>query len=366
MRAAVMWATRAPLTIEEVTTSSLMPNEVRVATRAVGLCHSDLHVLDGHISRPLPTVLGHEAAGVVTEVGAGVTGVEVGAHVVACLVVHCGTCRWCRRGQPTLCGNKAATNRGPGEPRRLTLGDALLHPFTNIGGLAEEMVLHRSAVTVVPPTVPFDVAALLGCAVCTGVGVVDNVARVRAGDVVAVIGCGGVGLNIVQAARAAGAAQVFAIDLDERRRRDAVARFGATEALDAADSSVVVGRVLAASEAGADHVFDAVGRVATTALALDLAAAGAAVYGVGVYPEHESIPLAVGHLQAAKRVVGVRMGDITPAIDIPRLVDRYLGGELLLDQLISDRVGLDDVNAAFDSLRNTDGLRTVVTFEEGP
>jgi Zn-dependent alcohol dehydrogenase len=168
----------------------------------------------------------------------------------------------------------------------------------------------------------------------------------------------------VQAARAAGAAQVFAIDLDEPRRRDAVARFGATEALDAADTSAVVDRVVAASAGGADHVFDAVGQVTTTTLALDLAAAGAAVYSVGVHPEHSSVPVAVGHLQTAKRLVGVRMGAIDPGVDIPKLVDRYLAGGLLLDQLISNRVGLDDVNAAFDALRRAEGLRTIVTFEE--
>ena len=366
MRAAVMWSPRSPLTVEEVTTSALRPDEVRIATRAVGLCHSDLHVLDGRLTRPLPTVLGHEAAGIVTEVGGEVLGVEAGDHVVACLVVHCGTCRWCRRRQPTLCGNKAVTNRPPGEPSRLELGGRPLHPFANIGGLAEELVVHRSAVVVVPPAVPLEAAALLGCAVSTGVGVVDNVARVQPDDVVAVIGCGGVGLNILQAARAAGAAQVFAIDLDRSRRETAVARFGATEALDAADPTSLAERVLAASGGGADHVFDAVGRIATTTLALDLATAGAAVYAVGVYPEGEVVPLPVGHLQSAKRLVGVRMGAIDPRIDIPRLVDRYLSGELLLDQLISDRVGLDDVNAAFEALRSADGLRTVVTFEEHP
>jgi S-(hydroxymethyl)glutathione dehydrogenase/alcohol dehydrogenase len=362
VRAAVLWAPGEALTIEEVDTSALGDDEVRVMTRAVGLCHSDLHVIDGLLTRPTPIVLGHEAAGVVAEVGRGVAGIAVGDHVVACLVVHCGACRWCRRGRFALCAGRAATARSADQPSRLRRGSTPIHQFTNVGALAEEMILHRSGVVVVPETVPLEAAALLGCAVATGVGVVDRVAGVRRGDSVAVIGCGGVGLNIVQAARVAGASPIVAIDLDAQRRKRAVEEFGATDALDGGEPARVTTRVLEATGGGADHVFDAVGHVATTSLALELTANGGATYAVGIYPEGATVPVAVAHLHAAKRLIGVRMGDVDPGVDIPRLVRRYLDGELLLDQLITDRVGLDDVNEAFAALRAVEGTRTIVTF----
>ena len=189
-----MRAVGEPLSIETLTTPALRPDEVRVATRAVGICHSDLHVLDGDMARPIPCVLGHEASGVVVECGAEVDHVSVGDLVVTCLVVHCGTCRWCERRLFSLCPNKASTGRAVGEPSRLVdeAGEPIVQ-FTNIAALAEEMVLHRTAVTAIPNGVPADAAALLGCAVATGYGAVENVADVQAGESVVVIGCGGVG-----------------------------------------------------------------------------------------------------------------------------------------------------------------------------
>jgi len=362
MRAAVLWAPGTELTIEDVATTDLGDDEVLVNTRAVGLCHTDLHVIDGSLTRPMPIVLGHEASGVVAEVGRNVNGITAGEHVVVCLVVQCGTCRWCRRGQYALCGDKAATMRAAGAPSRLICGETPLHQFTNVGALAEQMVVHRSSVVVVSEAIPFDAAALLGCAVITGFGAVERVAQVRAGDSVVVIGCGGVGLNIVQAAKAAGAADVIAVDLDDERRRRAVDAFGATESVDGAKAAEVRDIVLDRTAGGADHVFDAVGLVSTTTIALELTASGGAAYAVGIYPEGAAVPVAVTHLHAAKRLVGVRMGDSDPATHIPRLVHRYLDGELLLDQLITDRVGLDEVNDAFAALRAADGARTVVTF----
>jgi len=362
MRAAVLWAPGEALKIEEVATTELGDDEVRVTTRAVGLCHTDLHVIDGSLTRPTPIVLGHEASGVVADVGRNVDGIAVGDHVVVCLVVHCGACRWCRRGHFALCANRAAAMRPDDAPSRLMCGGRTLHQFTNVGALAEEMVVHRSSVVVVPEAIPLEVAALLGCAVVTGFGSVEGVARVQDGEAVVVIGCGGVGLNIVQAAHAAGAAQVIAVDLDAQRRRRAVEEFGATEALDGAVGARVGEIVLDMTGGGADHVFDAVGLIDTTTLALDLTAPGGAAYAFGIYPEGATVPVAVAHLHAAKRIVGIRMGDVDPARHIPRLVDRYLDGSLLLDQLITDRVGLDDVNEAFAALRAADGTRTVVTF----
>lgn len=365
MLAAVVRSAGAPLVIEELTATPLVPGEVRVGTRAVGLCHSDLHVLDGHIDRPLPHLLGHEAAGVVIETAQGVTDVSVGDHVVACLVVYCGECRQCRTGHRALCTNKQVCNRGPEEPPRYTSanGEAITQ-FSNVGALVEEMIVHHSALTVIPPAMPFEAAALLGCAVVTGVGSIERVANVQPSESVVVVGCGGIGLNLLHAARAAGASTVVAVDLDENRRAAATEHFGATHTLDGSDPDDVVRAVLSLTNGGADHAFDAVGATSITQNCLAMVAPGGAAYAVGIYSAGSELTLSTDHLLRGKRLVGIRMGDIDPAVDIPKLAERYLAGDLPLDQLISDRIPLDQANEGFDRLRSVDGTRTVVVFPE--
>lgn len=358
-----MRAVGEPLVIEELETSPLRADEVRVETRAVGVCHSDLHVLDGHMIRPLPCVLGHEASGVVTEVGEAVTNVAAGELVVACLVVHCGVCRWCRRGSFALCADKAATARGPGEMSRLVdAGGRPVVQFTNIAALAEEMVVHHSAVTAVRADMPPEAAALLGCAVATAYGAVENIAGVRPGESAVVVGAGGVGLNLVAASVAAGASPVIAVDLDGDRLALARDVAGATHTVDGADHRAVRRAVADLTGGGADHVFEAVGRTALLAAALDLVADGGAAYAVGLLTDGAEVAVPVAHLHSAKRIVGVRLGNIDPRRDIAALADRYAAGELPLDALITRRVPLDGVNDAFDALRDTDGARTVVVF----
>ena len=352
-----------PLVIEELETPPLRSDEVRVETRATGVCHSDLHVLDGHLVRPVPCVLGHEASGVVTEVGSGVTNVAAGDLVVACLVVHCGSCRWCRRGQFALCADRAATARGPGEESRLV--DAAGEPvaqFTNIAALAEEMVVHHSAVTAVRADLPPEAAALLGCAVATAYGTVENIAGVGPGESVVVIGAGGVGLNLVAAAAAAGAGPVIAVDVDADRLALARGAAGATHTVDGADYGTVRRVVADMTDGGADHVFEAVGRAGLLTEALEMTAAGGAVYAVGLLAADTDVAVPAAHLHAAKRIVGVRLGNINPLVDIVALADRYAAGELPLDHLVTRRVPLDGVNDAFDALRATEGARTVVVF----
>lgn len=363
VKAALVRTIGEPLTIEEITPSDVRPDEVRVATRAVGLCHSDLHLLDGRIVRPTPHLLGHEASGVVIEIGSDVDSVAVGDHVVACLVVSCGECRQCNMGHRSMCANRQVCNRAADDAPRFTTADgAAVTPFSNVGALAEEMILHHSAVTPIPAEVPFDVAALMGCAVVTGFGSVEKVARVQPGESVVVVGCGGVGLNIILAAVAAGAAPVIAVDLDPARRRLAVDRFGATHAIDGADIEALVNDVKTLTDGGADHAFDAVGAPFITRTCMSMTAPSCSAYAVGIYGEGAELQLDGWDVLAGRKLVGVRMGDVDPGVDIPALADRYLAGELPLDQMISDHITLDDTAAGFERLRNAEGARSVVVF----
>lgn len=365
VKAAVVRAPGQPLSIEHLTTTPIIANEVLVATRAVGLCHSDLHVLDGHLERPLPHLLGHEAAGVVVEVGDEVDSVQVGDHVVACLVVHCGSCRQCRSGRPTLCTNKEGVcGRTADLPPRFTDAEGTpVEQFSYVGALAEQMIVHHSAVTPISTDVPFDTAALLGCAVVTGVGAVEHVAEVADGDSVVVVGCGGVGLNIVHAARRAGAENVIGIDLDDGRRQLALDHFGATEVFDGDDPDVV-GRVVQATDGGADHAFDVVGSPALTTTCLKMCAPGGWTYTVGIFATGSELVIDTNELHRCKGLVGVRMGAVNPQVDIVDLAGRYLAGDLPLDHLITDRIPLEEANAGFDRLRAVDGTRSVVVFDE--
>jgi S-(hydroxymethyl)glutathione dehydrogenase/alcohol dehydrogenase len=362
--AAVVRTVGEPLSIEELTTTPITPTEVRVKTRAVGLCHSDLHVLDGHIERPLPHLLGHEAAGVVIEVGAEVDSVAVGDHVVACLVVHCGQCRQCLAGHRSLCTNKAVCGRGPDEAPRYAGADGeAIEQFSNVGALAEEMIVHHSALTPVPDELPFDMAALLGCAVVTGVGAVENVARVRAGEAVVVIGAGGVGLNLLHAAAEAGASPVVAIDLDDKRRTLALDHFGATHAFDGADPDMI-DKVIEATGGGADHAFDVVGAPTLTMNCMKMCAPGGMTYTVGIFASGTELTINTREFHQCKGLIGIRMGDVNPQVDIAELADRYLAGNLPLDHLVSDRIPIEEANAGFERLASVDGTRSVVVFPE--
>lgn len=363
MRAAVLSAPREALVVDEVeTVARLRRDEVRVRTAAVGLCHSDLHVIDGLVARPMPVVLGHEASGIVTEIGAAVSGVKPGDHVIACFVVSCGQCRACRAGSPAMCGNRESTMRGSGEPPRLSRAGTEVHQWTNIGGFAEEMVLHRSAVTVIDPAMPLDLAAMLGCAVATGYGSVHTVARVRPGQHVVVIGCGGVGLNVCQAAALAGAATVVAVDRNDERLALARASFGATHTVNPDTDADPVRMVLGATAGGADHTFEAVGIPALIGTALDMTVRGGSVWAVGVFGDNAEIVVPAGQLHAGKAVIGVRAGSLVPERDLPVLVTAYLDGRLELDALVGRRIPLERINEGVEDLRDGNGARTLVIF----
>ena len=237
MKAAVLRGIKQPLEIEDVSIDKPRPREVLVRTAAVGVCHSDLHFQNGSYFYPMPAVLGHEAAGVVEQVGSDVRYVQPGDHVITCLSVFCGHCEYCLGGRPSLCA-KVDTRRGKDEPPRLSKNGERVHQFLDLSSYAEQMLVHENAIVKVTPDIPLDRAALVGCAVTTGLGAVFHTAKVEPGSTVAVIGCGGVGLNAVQGAAMAGAGRVIAIDRLESKL-DLARHFGATDGVNAGSGDVV-------------------------------------------------------------------------------------------------------------------------------
>lgn len=362
MRAAILHEAASVLAIEPIRGTSLQPREVRVRTVACGLCHSDLHVLDGTLSRPRPQLLGHEAAGVVTEIGEAVTGVAVGDHVVTCLVQGCGVCARCQRGEPGQCTDAAATRRPPGAgPRFETAHGEPVAVFANVGALSEEMILDERGVVKVDDDVPLDLASILGCAVVTGLGAVFNVAGVQPGDTVAVLGCGGVGLNVVQGARIAGASTIVAVDVSATKLA-AAAAMGATHTVDAGSGDPVA-QVSAIVPGGVDHAFEVIGRPATAAQALAMAANGRAAYVVGVMADDAEITVPAEATKRGKSLRGVFMGATQPHVDIPRYVDLWRSGQLDLESMVTRRLPLDEVNDGFRALAAGEVNRAVVVFE---
>src|SRR5882724_4421751 len=256
MKAAVLHAPNQPLTIEEVALTKPQAREVLLRTAFAGLCHSDLHFIEGLYPHPTPCVLGHESAGVVEAVGDGVTYVKPGDHVITCLSVFCGTCSQCVTGHPNLCEN-TEVKMLPGAARRLSWKNQVLHQFMNLSSFADHMLVHENAIVKIDPDVPLDRAALVGCGVTTGVGAVFNTAKVEPGTTVAVIGCGGIGLNCIQAAAIAGAGRVIAVDRIQEKL-DLATVFGATDTIDAS-AGTSVQQVIELSGGGVHYAFEAIG-----------------------------------------------------------------------------------------------------------
>lgn len=363
MRAAVLTTQPGKPEIQDVAVSDPGPGEVLIATAACGLCHSDIHILDAKLPNTLPTVLGHEASGVVLAVGEGVTRVAPGDHVIACLSLFCGRCELCLAGQTYLCVDKAATTRGAGAEPRMSMNGQEVYASTGVGGLAERMLLHENAVVSIRKDMPLDVAAVIGCAVTTGVGAAFNSADIKAGDTVAVIGCGGIGLNIVQGARLRGAGRVIAVDLQESKRELALT-LGATDVVDASGGDAVQQVQALTGGLGVHHAFEAIGLKATNAQAAAMTRPGGSVYVVGVTPMTDTIDIPGYHLWGqGKSVRGVHMGSNDFTVDMPRYVDLYLQGRLRIDELIANRITLDEVNDGYDALRRGDTARSVVVFD---
>jgi S-(hydroxymethyl)glutathione dehydrogenase / alcohol dehydrogenase len=360
VKAAVLFEAKQPLQIEEVSVAAPGAHEVLIRTAAVGVCRSDLHFVDGAYPHALPTIPGHEAAGVVEAVGSEVTTLKPGDHVVTCLSVFCGQCEFCVTGNMYLCLG-AGTRRGKGEAPRLTLGDGTpVAQMLNLSAYAELMLVHEHACVAIDPAMPLDRAALLGCAVTTGAGAVFNCCDLDPGESVAVVGCGGIGLAAVNAAKIAGAGKIIAIDPVPEKRALAE-KLGATHTVDAL-SDIAADEVVEISRGGVHHAIEAVGRPQSAATAVKVLRRGGTATILGMMPLAEKVGLSALDLLAGKKLQGGLMGGNRFPVDIPRLVDFYLRGLLDLDSIIAERIELAQINHAFDELRKGDATRSVVVF----
>ena len=361
MKAAVQFELPGKLEIVDVDIDQPRSREVLIRTVGSGLCHSDMHYLEGKWILNPPAVLGHEAAGIVEAVGDGVTGIEVGDHVVTCLSTFCGSCVYCLSGRPALC-LRAGIERGPDEPPRLSYQGEPVSAFARLGGFAEQMLVHEHSVVPIHPDMPLDRAALVGCAVTTGIGAVTNTARVPAGSTVAVIGCGGIGLNAIQGAALAGASRVIAID-KLAWKLELARNFGATDIVDASEEEPVE-TVRSIIPGGVDFAFEAIGLKVTAEQAFGMLARGGTATVIGMVPQGETIEIPAETLIfEEKRIQGSNMGSNRFRIDIPRYIDLYMAGRLNLDDLVSARITLDQVNEGYEALKNGEVARSVIVFE---
>ena len=359
------FADSQPLSIEEVELNPPGPGEVLVRVRAAGLCHSDLSVIDGNRPRPLPMVLGHEMAGVVESVGAHVTDLQRGNHVVASFVPSCGYCGPCAAGRPALCEPGLAANTAgtllSGE-RRLAQGGAAIQHHLGVSGFAEYATVSRRSLVRVDPGLPFAEAALFGCAVITGVGAVINTAEMPKGSSAAVIGLGGVGLASLLAARMLGAHPIVAIDLNDDKLTTA-RRFGATDTFNAADPECV-DKVRSVSGGGVGYAFEMAGSARALELAYRVTRRGGVTVTAGLpHPQHQVTLQHVSLVAEERTLKGSYLGSCVPERDIPRYIEWYRDGVLPVDQLLSERIRLPDINAAFDRLAAGASIRQVVELD---
>ena len=353
-----------PVVVEEITVDSPKRGEVMVKLGACGVCHSDLSATNGTIPMPPPLVLGHEAAGEVVEVGEGVTTLAVGDHVVSSFIYMCGKCRFCSAGRPVLCleQGKAITTLPDGT---LRTRDAKGHPvsiFSGCGVMAEYATVHVDNLVKIDPKIPFDRAALVGCAVTTGVGAVFNTAHVAPGASVAVFGCGGVGLNVIQGARIAGASRIIAIDSNEAKLEMAK-KFGATDVLVAKPGEDPSKFIKKQTSGGADYAFECVGSGELAATAYRAIRRGGLAVVVGVAKPGDSTSVRTMTLPfEEKTLTGSYFGSCVPRIDFPRMLDLYLGGKLMLDELITRRYKVEEAPQAFADLESGRNARGVIMF----
>ncbi|MDJ0785832.1 MAG: Zn-dependent alcohol dehydrogenase [Myxococcota bacterium] len=360
MKAAVLRAYNEPLVMEDVELDEPRAREVLVKTVATGICHSDLHCVEGALPVPPPCILGHEPAGIVEAVGPDVTHVAPGDHVIGCLSAFCGTCEYCLRGEPNLCGGDA-TNRTPDDAPRIRQGDDRIHQFAHLSAFAEKMLCHENALVKIRDDMPLDRAALIGCGVTTGLGAALNTAQIRPGETCVVIGCGGVGLAAIQGARIAGASRILAVDTMSWKL-DLAKDLGATEVIDGSAGDPVAA-VLGAT-GGVDYAFECIGLQATVTQAASMIRKGGTCVLVGVVPIGTMVQfMGLDIVLQGKTIKGSMMGSNRFRIDMPRFVDFYMEGRLRLDEMISARIPLEDVNGALERMKAGEVARSVVTFD---
>ena len=360
MKAAVLREVGKPLLIEDVQVSKPGPHEVLIQTSAAGVCHSDLHFQNGSYFYPMPAVLGHESAGVVEQVGAEVRYVAPGDHVITCLSVFCGHCDYCLRGRPALC-QKEGLRRAPDAEPRLHQDGEPMNQFLDLSSYAEQMLVHENAVVKVTKDMPLDRAALVGCGVTTGLGAVLNSAAVPAGSSVAVIGCGGVGLSAIQGARIAGAARIVAVDMVDSKL-ELARTFGATDTVNGSDGEAVA-KVKDMTDGGVEYAFEAIGLKVTAEQAFAMIRPGGTATIIGMIPLGQTVEVPGVDFLSEKKLQGSLMGGASFRVEMPRYVDLYLQGRLNLDDLVSQRLKLEQVNKAFEDMERGEVARSVIVFD---
>ncbi|MFC3172770.1 Zn-dependent alcohol dehydrogenase [Novosphingobium bradum] len=359
MKAALLCEARSPLSVEDVELDGPREGEVRIRVAASGLCHSDYHLMTGDLPIPVPAVLGHEVAGYVEAVGDHVPGLKVGDMVVTCFSSYCGHCGECQTGHNSRC-----TDKPKGPPRemgsRISWRGKPVYQLAGIGGFAEEVVAHHSSVVKISDRVPPAAAALLGCGVLTGAGAALNGARVRPGSSVVVVGCGGVGLNVIQGARIAGASQIIAVDLHPAKLQTA-RTFGATDGVLAGPTAVAEVKEL--TRGGVDYAFEVIGVPAAMRDAFLMLRMHGTLTIVGMAPTGSefSVP-ALDILYKDARIIASGMGDAPFQLAIPQLARFYLDGQLKLDELVSRRIALNQINEGYDAMASGEVARNVVVF----
>jgi S-(hydroxymethyl)glutathione dehydrogenase/alcohol dehydrogenase len=359
MKAAVLHAPNQPLTIEEVTLTKPGSREVLLRTAFAGLCHSDLHFIEGLYPHPTPCVLGHESAGVVEAVGDGVTYIKPGDHVITCLSVFCGTCSQCVTGHPNLCEN-TEVKMPPGAARRMTWKGGHMNQAFNLSSFAEQMLVHENAMVKIDPDIPLDRAALVGCGVMTGVGAVFNAAKVEPGATVAVIGCGGVGLSAVNGAALAGAERIIAIDT-VASKLEIARELGATDTLNVSNADAVK-EVREMTGGGVHYSFEALGTKTTAEQAFGMLRPGGTATIIGMVPFGVKIELHGYDFLRDRKLQGTSMGGNRFRVDMPRLLSLWRQGRLKLDHLISGRIKLGDINEGFAALKSAAPVRQLIDF----
>ncbi len=356
MKAAVLREVNKPLSIENLQVDNPGPKEVLVRTAAAGVCHSDYHFMNGSYATGLPSVMGHESAGIVEKVGKDVTYLKPGDHVISCMSMFCGSCSYCLTGKPFGCDNLDEMARN----NRLSDGIQSVYQGYNLGSFAEQMLLHEHALVKIRPDMPLDRAALIGCAVTTGVGAVIRTAKVPPGSTVAVIGCGGVGLSAINGAAIAGARRIIAIDVHDHKL-ELAKQFGATDGVNASQVDVVEA-IMDMTDGGIEYSFEALGRKETCEQAFDMLRPSGTACVIGMVPEGQKIEINAANLIYDRRLIGSNMGSNAFRVDMPQLVDFYLQGRLNLDSLISKRVPLEQVNEAYDEMLTGNVARSLITF----
>ncbi len=362
MKAAVLCEQPGDLVIEDLKIDTPGPQEVLIQTVGAGLCHSDLHFMEGLFRSKLPAVMGHESAGIVQSVGRDVTYVKPGDHVVACLSIFCGQCRQCLSGNPHRCSNTRATSRGRDDEPRLQRHDGTpVDQMARLGGFAEEMLIHQNGIVKVTEDVSLEKACLIGCGVTTGFGAAVKTAAVPVGATVCVIGCGGIGLSAIQGARVAGASRIIAVDMSAEKLETAKV-MGATDTLNASETDDVVAAVKELTKGGVEYSFEAIGLKQTAEQAFEMLAVGGTATIVGMVPSNTKLEIRGIDFLSEKKLQGSMMGSNQFRTDIPQMIDLYLNGRLLLDEMVSATIDLEQVNEGYAWMKEGTVARTVISF----